>query len=109
FNCFSCHQQGDKKPEGPQEGWAPDLAIAHKRLNPAWIIQWLRNPQAIQPGTKMPSFYNFDDPAPDGPEDVLGGNDEKQVEALRDYIMTLHSAAAPVVAEAAHEGTATTN
>jgi len=109
FNCFSCHQQGDKKPEGPQEGWAPDLSIAHKRLNPAWIIQWLRNPQAIQPGTKMPSFYNFDDPAPDGPEDILGGSDEKQVEALRDYIMTLHSSSAPVVAEAAHTGAAVTN
>ena len=26
FNCFSCHQQGDKHPEGPPEGWAPDLA-----------------------------------------------------------------------------------
>ncbi|HTM08494.1 MAG TPA: c-type cytochrome, partial [Verrucomicrobiae bacterium] len=25
FNCFSCHQQGEKKPEGPPEGWAPDL------------------------------------------------------------------------------------
>src|SRR5207248_1364873 len=23
FNCFSCHQQGDKKPEGPPDGWAP--------------------------------------------------------------------------------------
>ena len=32
FNCFSCHQQGDKKPEGPESGWAPDLALAHQRL-----------------------------------------------------------------------------
>ena len=57
FNCFSCHQQGDKKPEGPPDGWAPDLAMARKRLNPDWIIRWLHNPQAVQPGTKMPSFY----------------------------------------------------
>jgi len=28
FNCFSCHQQGDKKPEGPVDGWAPDLTLA---------------------------------------------------------------------------------
>ncbi len=37
FNCFSCHQQGDKHPEGPPEGWAPDLGLAHARLNPDWI------------------------------------------------------------------------
>jgi mono/diheme cytochrome c family protein len=36
FSCFSCHQQGDKKPEGPEEGWAPDLGMASERLNPTW-------------------------------------------------------------------------
>jgi mono/diheme cytochrome c family protein len=83
FNCFSCHQQGDRKPEGPVEGWAPDLALARQRLNPDWIINWLKDPQKIQPGTKMPSFY------PGGPDDILGGKDDRQIEALRDYIMTL--------------------
>ncbi|MFZ0888165.1 MAG: c-type cytochrome [Candidatus Binataceae bacterium] len=80
FNCFSCHQQGDKKPEGPPEGWAPDLALAHRRLNPYWIEKWLHNPQAVQPGARMPSFY------PGGPDDILGGNEEKQIKAIRDYI-----------------------
>jgi mono/diheme cytochrome c family protein len=89
LNCFSCHQQGDKKPEGPEEGWAPDLTLAKERLNPDWIIRWLSDPQAVQPGTKMPSFYNLTDDSPDGPEDVLGGDDRKQIEALRDYILTL--------------------
>ena len=80
FNCFSCHQQGDKKPEGPTTGWAPDLGLAHARLNPDWILQWLHNPQAIQPGTKMPSFY------PGGPDDILGGHEDEQIKAIRDYI-----------------------
>ncbi|HVA80916.1 MAG TPA: c-type cytochrome [Candidatus Binataceae bacterium] len=80
FNCFSCHQQGDKKPEGPPSGWAPDLAMAHDRLNPAWILLWLKNPQAVQPGTKMPSFY------PGGPDDILNGNEPEQIKAIRDYI-----------------------
>lgn len=83
FNCFSCHQQGSKKPEGPPEGWAPDLALARARLNPQWIVKWLTDPQKLQPGTKMPSFF------PGGPDNVLGGNEEKQREALRDYLMTL--------------------
>ncbi|MGO9603936.1 MAG: c-type cytochrome [Candidatus Binataceae bacterium] len=80
FNCFSCHQQGDTKPEGPPSGWAPDLALAHARLNPDWILVWLKNPQAVQPNTKMPSFY------PGGPDDILGGNEDQQIKAIRDYI-----------------------
>ncbi|MFI5397661.1 MAG: c-type cytochrome [Candidatus Binatia bacterium] len=83
FSCFSCHQQGDRHPEGPPEGWAPDLGAAHKRLNPDWIVRWLHNPQEVQPGTKMPSFY------PGGPDDILGGDDDKQIQALRDYLMVL--------------------
>jgi mono/diheme cytochrome c family protein len=83
FNCFSCHQQGERKPEGPPEGWAPDLTLARARLSPTWILKWLQDPQKIQPGTKMPSFF------PGGPDNVLGGKDDQQIEALRDYIMSL--------------------
>ena len=83
FSCFSCHQRGDRKPEGPPEGWAPDLSLARKRLNPDWIVQWLADPQKLMPGTKMPSFY------PGGPEDILGGDEPKQREALRDYLLEL--------------------
>ena len=83
FNCLSCHQQGDRKPEGPPEGWAPDLTLARGRLNPDWILKWLQDPQKVQPGAKMPSFF------PGGPDNILGGKDDRQLEALRDYIMTL--------------------
>lgn len=94
FNCFSCHQQGDHKPEGPPEGWAPDLTMARHRLNPAWIVRWLHNPQAVQPGTKMPSFYEQDasGKASGGPEDILNGNNEEQIQALADYLMVLSNA-----------------
>ncbi len=83
FNCFSCHQQGDKKPEGPVDGWAPDLTLARQRLNPNWIVKWLKDPQKVQPGAKMPSFY------PGGPDNILGGNEDKQIDALRDYLMSI--------------------
>jgi mono/diheme cytochrome c family protein len=89
FNCLSCHQQGDRKPEGPPEGWAPDLTLARRRLNPNWILKWLQDPQKVQPGTKMPSFF------PGGPDNILGGKDDKQIEALRDYIMTLGGPSVP--------------
>ena len=83
FDCFSCHVQGSRLPEGPPEGWAPDLALARRRLRPEWVVSWLKDPQKIQPGTKMPSFY------PGGPDDILGGKEELQIIALRDYIMSL--------------------
>jgi mono/diheme cytochrome c family protein len=94
FACFSCHQRGDRSPEGPPEGWAPDLAMARERLNPDWIADWLRNPQAVMPGTKMPAFYEAaeDGTAMGGPDDILDGDNERQLRALRDYIMVLQDA-----------------
>ncbi|HYA27326.1 MAG TPA: c-type cytochrome [Acidobacteriota bacterium] len=92
FNCFSCHQQGEKKPEGPVEGWAPDLTMARQRLNPTWILKWLKDPQKVQPGTKMPSFY------PGGPDNILGGKEDLQIEALRDYLMSIGRGAPPAAA-----------
>ncbi len=86
LDCLNCHQQGKKKPEGPPEGWAPDLTLASQRLNPDWIIRWLKDPLKIQPDTKMPSFFTD---AESGPEDILGGDEEKQMVALRDYLLSL--------------------
>ncbi len=84
FNCFSCHQMGDKKPEGPPSGWAPDLALARQRLKPEWILKWISDPQKIQPGTRMPAYY------PDAyPDDLLDGDPDKQIKAMKDYLMHL--------------------
>ena len=71
------------------------------------------------PGTKMPAFYEADEDgtATGGPDDVLDGDNERQLRALRDYIMVLQAAdrliaedngQGPVLA-AADEGTASTN
>jgi mono/diheme cytochrome c family protein len=95
FNCFSCHMQGAKTPEGPKDGWAPDLTLARQRLNPNWILKWLKDPQKVQPGTKMPSFY------PGGPDNVLGGKEDLQIEALRDYLMSIGRGRAPEAVAAA--------
>jgi mono/diheme cytochrome c family protein len=88
LSCFSCHIQGDSMPEGEPDSWAPNLALAHARLKPDWIVDWIADPQALLPGTKMPSFYSDPD-NPDGPEDILGGDDDAQMRALRDYVVAL--------------------
>ncbi len=89
FACFSCHQQGAKKPEGPVTDWAPDLALASDRLRPEWIPKWIRNPNQIQPGTKMPTFFDpeyFDE---SGPDDILDGDEDRQIQVMTDYILQL--------------------
>jgi len=94
FDCFSCHVQGDKKPEGSPEGWAPDLTLARYRLRPAWIEKWLHDPQRIQPGTKMPSFFSDTEGIPDDilkdPKDPDKKKQlDRQIDALKDYVMSL--------------------
>ncbi|MGH7371699.1 MAG: c-type cytochrome, partial [Candidatus Methylomirabilales bacterium] len=42
FSCGSCHVEGDKKPEGPPEGWAPDFSLARRRLRAEWVVTWLK-------------------------------------------------------------------
>jgi mono/diheme cytochrome c family protein len=86
--CFSCHVRGGQFPEGEKDSWAPDLAMAHARLKPDWVLAWLHDPQKLLPGTKMPSFY-ADPNNPDGPPDILGGDDEAQMRALRDYVISI--------------------
>ncbi len=98
FGCAKCHIVGDKMPGGSQENWAPDFALAKSRLKPGWIIEWIKDPQALLPGTKMPNFYDPQNYESSGPEDLFGGNEDAQIEALRNYILTLAPAhPSPVV------------
>jgi mono/diheme cytochrome c family protein len=92
FDCFNCHQRGAQTPEGPPSDWAPDLSLAARRLNPNWIVDWIRDPQKLMPGTKMPSFF------PGGPPDVLDGDEDAQIRAMRDYIMSLGLGGSPATA-----------
>jgi cbb3-type cytochrome oxidase cytochrome c subunit len=67
---------------------APDLARARARLRPGWIKSWLKDPQRIVPGTRMPQ--NF----PERPEDnvysdILGGEQKAQIEAVTQFLLSL--------------------
>ncbi len=89
FDCAKCHIIGNKMPEGSPDSWAPDLALAKTRLKPAWIIKWIKNPAAVMPGTKMPTFFDPGSFDTSGPDDVLKGDENEQIRVLRDYILTL--------------------
>jgi len=83
-NCVSCHVRGSITPEGDPAGWAPDLARAKERLSPRWIREWLKNPQEVQPGTKMPRF-----PWGETYPGAFAGDAAAQIEAIKDYLMNM--------------------
>ncbi|MFQ5849874.1 MAG: c-type cytochrome [Candidatus Binatia bacterium] len=86
FDCFNCHILGDKKPSGKPYEWAPDLAKVRSRIKPDFLLKWLQNPAKYRPGTKMPAFFPDQE---SGPDDILGGDEIKQMAAIRDYLMSI--------------------
>jgi mono/diheme cytochrome c family protein len=94
LKCALCHIVGGKalgKPlaEIPEEDLprlAPNLSLAHARLQRDWLVnKWLVEPLAQMPGTRMPQFEYGTAIAPN----ILGGDGHKQIEALVDYVLTL--------------------
>jgi mono/diheme cytochrome c family protein len=81
FQCLECHVQTPGKEAGDL---APDLSLSRRRLRPDWLLKWLEDPQKIQAGTKMPTFFE----GGQSPlTEVWKGDAKKQIQALRDYLM----------------------
>ncbi len=94
LKCALCHIVEGKalgKPlaEIPEEDLprlAPNLSLAHARLQRDWLVnKWLVEPLSQMPGTRMPQFEYGTAIAPK----ILGGDGHKQIEALVDYVLTL--------------------
>ena len=60
FACQSCHIADFAKDKGYI---GPALAGTGKRFNAAWIYHWLKDPQALRPGTIEPNQHMTDDEA----------------------------------------------
>ncbi len=89
LQCLSCHYTGTI-PEGKEPAdLAPDLSMAKLRLKPEWVDEWIARPDSIAPGTRMPNFFpELGEPSPYS--DDFGGDVRKQIQALREYIYTVH-------------------
>lgn len=56
--CLACHVAGDPNVPGTTTDIkAPNFALTYKRLRYDWVIKWLQDPQAIQPGANMPQIF----------------------------------------------------
>lgn len=91
-NCTRCHMFTDRptRPgEAPSNVVAPNLKLGTKRLQPDWIVKWLRDPQSIMPGANMPNFFDLETKTSVLDQDgkLLGGDMQKGMEALRDYLI----------------------
>ena len=88
LNCITCHQLAGHKSLGIQ---ALDLASAPERLRPEWFRDYLINPAAFRPGTRMPSFW------PEGKaiSPILGRNTERQIDSLWVYLNELEQTRLP--------------
>jgi mono/diheme cytochrome c family protein len=60
YACQSCHIVDPKNDKGYI---GPTLTQAGRRLNAQWIFQWLKNPQALRPGTVEPNRNMSDEDA----------------------------------------------
>ena len=89
FNCFACHQRGDETISGPASQWAPNLSLANGRLKPDWIEDWMRDPNAIQPGTRMPTYFDPSSFDESGPPDILDGDENAQIRVVMKWVLDL--------------------
>jgi mono/diheme cytochrome c family protein len=62
FACQSCHIADYKKDKGYI---GPALAGTGKRFNAAWVYHWLKDPQALRPGSTEPNQHMTDEEARD--------------------------------------------
>jgi len=89
--CLKCHATGDAAHD--RIATAPNFLVAKERLKPDWVERWIIDPQAISPGTSMPSGlfkqvngqWVFSGPTPTS----FRGYDKDHTKLLVDYIFRL--------------------
>jgi mono/diheme cytochrome c family protein len=92
LKCQQCHVLGEIPKDQPTANLAPDLRMAPDRLQADWILEWLKGPAAILPGTRMPAFW------PDYPKSAfpqMNGDATAQIRAIRDYLLTFRGGPTP--------------
>jgi hypothetical protein len=83
LDCQSCHDVGGARATKVFESQGPNFALARERLRKEWFVRWVLDPLRVEPDTRMPQFF------PEGRAqltEVLGGDAERQIEALWQYL-----------------------
>jgi mono/diheme cytochrome c family protein len=88
LGCVACHNFNGKTPQTN----GTELMISHERLKPSWFYHFLRNPNAFRPRIVMPAAWAGGKAAD---KSVLGGDTDRQIEAIWYYLSLGTSAADP--------------
>ncbi|MBL9135951.1 MAG: c-type cytochrome [Verrucomicrobiales bacterium] len=94
FSCVSCHAIGSLGASAVFEAPGVNFIYVAERLRRGYFDRWVRNPQSIDPVTKMPLY--FDEDGNSALTDFFGGDGPKTLEALWHYIRQGRKMAPPV-------------
>lgn len=92
LQCIRCHiVSAQAVGTGEAAAFAPNLELVRSRLRPDWLVQWLKDPNAIMPGTRMPTYpwgeaLRSLDPS-------IDPDPNKQILAVRNYLLNFSAAA----------------
>jgi mono/diheme cytochrome c family protein len=90
MSCVTCHMFQSHKSLGIP---GMDLVNMAQRLRRDWFGKYLLDPPSLRPGTRMPTYW------PEGKsvrKDLLGGDTDRQIEALWQYLSEGGKAQMPV-------------
>jgi len=92
LKCQACHVLGAIPKDQPTANLAPDLRMVYDRLNPDWLMPWLKDPASFLPGTRMTQFWPD---YPKSPYPDLGGNADAQMNAVIAHLQSLRGGPSP--------------
>lgn len=84
FSCVACHPVKDAAAAVVVESPGVNLAYSGERLLSPFFHRWLMNPIAIDPGTKMPVY--FDAEGRSQLTEFFDGDARKQIDAIWQYL-----------------------
>lgn len=84
FSCVSCHAIGPLGASAVFEAPGVNFVFVGERLRRGYFDRWVRNPQAIDPTTKMPLY--FDEDGNSALADFFGGDGPQTLRALWHYM-----------------------
>lgn len=84
FSCVQCHAAAGQAPFAPFEAPSINLTYIAQRLRHDYYARWVRDPQRINPTTKMPKYE--DDESKTGLS-AFDNDGQKQFEAIWQYLL----------------------